>query len=325
MKLPKISVIVPVYNAEKYLHRCIDSILSQTFTDFELLLINDGSKDNSAVFCDEYATRDSRVRVFHKENGGVSSARNLGLDNAKGEWIAFVDSDDWLCADMYEKMLSKLINSDADLCLCDIGMYWGGRYTEFVYEHCMSVANEKVENVIRYINSNWHTCYNIVAKKELFTCNALRFPCGIAYCEDFHLTLRLLFYAKKIVKVCEPLYIYNRANESSALHGLDSKKQKDRCWCDMDIISFFKKNDVYNFYEEAMACRVLAYTQEWILDKTRWHDFLQYFPESHKYIMSCKKVITWRKFLMWSIVHKLICIASVILFLKNVSKKIRNE
>lgn len=94
--MPKISVIVPVYNTEKYLHRCIDSILSQTFTDFELLLINDGSKDNSGKICDEYASRDSRIRVFHKENGGVSSARNLGLDNAQGEWIAFVDSDDWV-------------------------------------------------------------------------------------------------------------------------------------------------------------------------------------------------------------------------------------
>lgn len=91
-----ISVIVPVYNAEKYLHRCIDSILNQTFTDFELLLINDGSKDQSSIICDKYARKDSRIRVFHKENGGVSSARNLGLDNAKGKWVVFVDSDDWV-------------------------------------------------------------------------------------------------------------------------------------------------------------------------------------------------------------------------------------
>lgn len=96
--VPAISVIVPVYNAEKYLHRCIDSILAQTFTDFELLLIDDGSKDKSGAICDEYAVKDSRVRVFHKENGGVSSARNVGLDNACGEWITFVDSDDEICS-----------------------------------------------------------------------------------------------------------------------------------------------------------------------------------------------------------------------------------
>lgn len=93
---PKISVIVPVYNTEKYLRECVDSILAQTFTDFELLLIDDGSSDNSGIICDDYVAGDSRVRVFHKPNGGVSSARNLGLDNARGEWIVFVDSDDIL-------------------------------------------------------------------------------------------------------------------------------------------------------------------------------------------------------------------------------------
>ena len=91
-----VTIIVPVYNAEKYLHKCIDSILTQTYTDFELLLINDGSKDNSGTICNEYAMKDSRIRVFHKENAGVSKARNMGLDNAKGEWITFVDSDDCL-------------------------------------------------------------------------------------------------------------------------------------------------------------------------------------------------------------------------------------
>ena len=91
-----ISIIVPVYNTEKYLDRCIQSILSQTYTDFELLLINDGSTDSSGAICDKYAEQDSRVRVFHKENGGVSSARNVGLDNAKGEWVTFCDSDDWV-------------------------------------------------------------------------------------------------------------------------------------------------------------------------------------------------------------------------------------
>ena len=96
MAVPFISIIVPVYKAEQTLSRCLDSILVQTFTDFELLLIDDGSPDASGVICDEYALKDSRIRVFHKENGGVGSARNLGLDNARGEWICFVDSDDWI-------------------------------------------------------------------------------------------------------------------------------------------------------------------------------------------------------------------------------------
>ena len=108
--MPKISVIVPVYNTEKYLRRCVDSILAQTFTDFELLLIDDGSSDRSGVICDEYALKDSRIRVFHKKNGGVSSARNLGLDNATGEWITFVDSDDWISLNLLQNLDQIVLN-----------------------------------------------------------------------------------------------------------------------------------------------------------------------------------------------------------------------
>lgn len=111
---PKISVIVPVYNVEKYLRRCVDSILAQTFTDFELLLIDDGSKDKSGEICDEYAKTDNRVKVFHKENGGVSSARNLGLDNAKGEWICFCDADDWVLSEWLQAF-SLLILGNEDI------------------------------------------------------------------------------------------------------------------------------------------------------------------------------------------------------------------
>ncbi|MBR4154157.1 MAG: glycosyltransferase [Paludibacteraceae bacterium] len=109
--MPLVSIIVPVYKAERWLHRCVDSILAQTMTDFELLLINDGSPDKSGEICDDYATKDSRIRVFHKENGGVSSARNLGLDNAQGEWISFIDADDWVEKE-YLAMLTERLDVD---------------------------------------------------------------------------------------------------------------------------------------------------------------------------------------------------------------------
>ena len=107
---PKISVIIPVYNAGKTLHRCVDSILVQTFSDFEVLLIDDGCKDNSGNICDEYAKKDSRVKVVHKDNGGVSSARNVGLNKAKGEWITFIDADDYIASDFF----SVIDNNDCD-------------------------------------------------------------------------------------------------------------------------------------------------------------------------------------------------------------------
>ena len=102
-----VSIIVPIYKAEKYLHRCIDSILAQSYADFELLLINDGSPDSCGAICDKYATKDSRIRVFHKENGGVSSARNLGLENAFGEWITFIDADDYVHPRFLESLYAK--------------------------------------------------------------------------------------------------------------------------------------------------------------------------------------------------------------------------
>lgn len=114
MSNPKISVIVPVYNAESTIRRCVDSILAQTFTDFECLLIDDGSKDRSGAICDEYAEKDSRVRAFHKENGGVSSARNVGLDNVNGDWVTFCDSDDSMVVNALESYI-KYIHPDISI------------------------------------------------------------------------------------------------------------------------------------------------------------------------------------------------------------------
>ena len=119
MNSPKISIIIPVYNAAKFLHKCINSILAQTFQDFEILLINDGSTDESGAICDRYTLTDNRIRVFHKENGGVSSARNIGLRNACGEWIYFVDSDDTIYNDCLETLISQT-SDDVD---CVTGGY----------------------------------------------------------------------------------------------------------------------------------------------------------------------------------------------------------
>lgn len=126
-----ISIIVPVYNVEKYLRKCLDSILSQIYSDFELLLIDDGSKDQSGKICDEYAARDSRIRVFHKENGGVSSTRNLGIEQVKGEWITFIDSDDWVDADY-------LANFTMDSDLCVQGYYCGERMCQYADDYVKS-------------------------------------------------------------------------------------------------------------------------------------------------------------------------------------------
>lgn len=121
---PLFSIITPIYKAEKYLYNCVDSILSQTYGNFELLLVDDGSPDNSGIICDEYAKKDSRVRVFHKENGGVSSARNLGLQHMCGDWVIFVDSDDMLYANALEILSQTINNKETDLIQFSFNREW---------------------------------------------------------------------------------------------------------------------------------------------------------------------------------------------------------
>ena len=118
--MPKISVIVPVYNVEKYLRRCVDSILSQTFSDFELILVDDGSPDGRPGICDDYKESDDRVRVIHKKNGGVSSARNAGLEEARGEWIAFIDSDDWVCRKYLDILFKACVENNVLFSSCEM-------------------------------------------------------------------------------------------------------------------------------------------------------------------------------------------------------------
>ncbi len=123
----EISIIVPVYKVEPYLRKCVDSILAQTFTDFEVILVDDGSPDNSGKICDEYASKDSRVRVIHKENGGLSSARNAGIDVARGKYLGFVDSDDYIEKDMYELLYDNIVKEQADLSICGIYDIYAGK------------------------------------------------------------------------------------------------------------------------------------------------------------------------------------------------------
>ncbi|MGE5627287.1 MAG: glycosyltransferase [Solirubrobacterales bacterium] len=116
--MTKISIIVPVYNVEKYLPRCMESLLNQTLKDIEIIMVDDGSKDGSGVLCDQYALTDSRVKVIHKKNGGLGYARNSGIEVAKGEFLAFADSDDYVSLEMYDRLYNSAINSNADTCIC---------------------------------------------------------------------------------------------------------------------------------------------------------------------------------------------------------------
>ncbi len=310
----KISVIIPVYNVEKYLHRCIDSILAQTFTDFELLLINDGSKDNSGKICDEYAAKDSRVRVFHKENGGASSARNLGLDNAKGEWVTFVDSDDWIAAEMYHNMLDKAKGEDADIVYCDIKMCFATGEKVWKAADCDS---DKVKFLNNFIASEWTSLCNVLAKRRLFDDKQVRCPQGVAFCEDYHVATRIMFYAKKVAYVPEAFYCYNRINESSALHNFTSEHYEKEHWVNLDVINFFKKEGAYEDYAESLSWKLLKSEQEYVLDKSTYNKFLYTNPDSHRFIWTCPYINTKIKIMMWALSHNLRFVAEFFLLVRK--------
>ena len=311
--MAKISIIVPVYHTAKYLHRCIESVLAQTFTDWEMLLIDDGSTDDSAIICDEYAAKDERIRVFHKENGGVSSARNLGLDHAQGEWITFIDADDWVEPEMLAKMLAKAEESDADVVICDLRFVWHEQSS--VYSS-IDWNDDKTESLNRYIASSWTCMCSSMAKRSLYADHNLHSPSEITYCEDFHLMVRLCHFAKRVVHIAEPFYNY-RQILSSAVHNLNPKTEADEQWAYADTIRFLKEQGAYEAFRRAMCWRMLKATQEMVLDRKRWGDFRNILPEKRQYICSCPYLNTKLKLNMWCLTHHLPIVSHLLLLARK--------
>ena len=192
---PTISVIIPVYNTEMYLRRCIDSVLTQSYKDFELLLIDDGSKDSSGTICDEYAAQDARVRVFHKENGGVSSARNVGLDHAQGEWVTFVDSDDYIEENFLRSFEGNL---DADLVVGNMIICEVGKSPRGINAHIVPGKYSPIQSVLKGNLTNHAFCapWGKLFRKDCI--GDLHFDVGMTICEDTKFVYNYIAKAKNM-------------------------------------------------------------------------------------------------------------------------------
>ena len=201
MKL--LSIIVPVYNVKPYLKKCVESIINQTYTNLQIILVDDGSTDGSQNICDEFAQKDSRIVVIHKENGGLSTARNMGMDKAKGEYIAFVDSDDWLEPNMYEALISQLEKHEADIVACS--------FYECKGDEKKAVGDSKNIRVIDteeiFINKNQlrFLVWNKVFRRSFV--EEMRFVPGQVY-EDFHFCRQVFLKTKRLVYLDVPFYNY---------------------------------------------------------------------------------------------------------------------
>ena len=235
---PKISIIVPVYKVEKYLHKCIDSILAQTFKDFELILVDDGSPDNCGKICDEYAKRDNRIVVVHKENGGLSSARNAGLDIAIGDYIGFVDSDDYIELDMYDNLYKACIENEADISI--IGVKEVNEKGDILYEYLPTSLD--FSELLKQ-SYDW----NKIFKKDLFINNNLFFKDNRCY-EDIELIPKLIVKSRKIIGVNK--LGYNYLKRASSITSSKDEKILDNLWAYTQIKEYLVRENVDSYYYE---------------------------------------------------------------------------
>lgn len=223
----KISIIVPVYNTESYLKKCFDSIIAQTYTNLEIILVDDGSTDNSGKICDEYANKDARVKVIHKENGGMSDARNKGLDIATGDIITFVDSDDYIDKEMYEKMEALLVEHDADIVCCAYKLVNNKEVRD--YSDGKVVLFDEGEMFAEYISPTQGcmpspAVWNRLYKRAIF--DDIRFIEGRMY-EDKDISCRTLAKCKKGVFINTAFYNYVYREGSVSRLPMNAKSADD--------------------------------------------------------------------------------------------------
>lgn len=234
-----ISIIVPVYNIEQFLDRCIDSIINQSHRDLEIILVDDGSTDNSGMLCDEWALRDSRIVVIHKRNGGLSDARNAGLKIASGKYIGFVDSDDWIAPRMYELLLDSISESNSDLAVCAVLMKWDTGKEELLAPqiNCILDSEEAQLELLRE-NILKQPVWNKLYKKNAI--QDIMFEAGKAH-EDVYWTYRVIGRAKKISVIDYVGYLYYQRNDS--IMGMNySTKRLDAIQAYCNRYEYYKQN-----------------------------------------------------------------------------------
>ena len=224
---PTVSIIIPVYNAENSIRRCVESVLNQGYTDFELLLIDDGSTDSSGEICEEYKRKDSRVKVIHKENTGVSDTRNMGLKKAEGQYVQFLDSDDWITPDATNLMVRAAVESGCDMVIADFYRVIGDRLShkgDIDKDGALTLeefAGFMMENPADFY---YGVLWNKLFKREIIEKYALSMDKTISWCEDFMFNLEYLRHTDTIYALRVPIYYYVKTKGSLVTQGLSLTK-----------------------------------------------------------------------------------------------------
>ena len=285
--MAKVSVIVPIYNVEKYLPKCLDSLINQTLDDIEIILVNDGSTDNSGNIAKEYKAKyNDKFIYLEKENGGLSDARNFGIPYAKGEYIAFLDSDDYIEEDAYEKMYEKVKKEDADYIECD-----------FIWEY---PNKQIIDKRIEYIDKKdmvakvRDVAWNKLIKRELIIKNNITFPKGLRY-EDIEFTYKLIPFLQKVSYIDKPFVHYVQRNNSIA--NVQNEKTADIFIILDNVEKYYKEKNLYDEYKEQIEynyaryllcsslkrmCKVGDKAKRKELIKKSWEKLNSKYPKWHK-------------------------------------------
>ena len=280
--MAEVSIIVPVYQVEKYIRQCVDSILAQTFTDFELILVDDGSKDQSGKICDEYARMDTRVKVIHKENGGAADTRNRGVNQAVGNYVMFVDSDDYLAPTMLECLYRNILNENADIAACNyLYFFENDRKKDFA----TNVQSEVLTGTeIFYYRKNernygfWTVVWNKLMKREIV--GKVKFRSG-KYYEDEFWANEIYQMDIKIVTIPECLYYY-RQHENSTMRQKKIARSLDLIEAYQERIYIYLQEQKYS----GQAYKVLVYSLEHLEESKR---LITNEDERKKYIQAEKR------------------------------------
>jgi glycosyltransferase involved in cell wall biosynthesis len=263
--MPIISIVIPIYNQEKYLRKCLDSIVAQTFRDFEVILVDDGSTDSSARICKEYAQRDNRFVYYRKENGGVSAARQFGHDHVRGTYTIHCDPDDWVEPDWLEALHTEAVHTNADITICDFADVNAGNITVNVQRPEILSADAFRRGLFQQLHGS---CWNKMIKSSCYNSNGVRFPEGVNYCEDEIFILQLLPYCSVISYVSKMLYYYRRDSINSLSRFISRNGLKDRVNYlkieriiladEADLINEINEREPRQLISSALICRDLT-------------------------------------------------------------------
>lgn len=259
MDSPLVTIVLPIYNVEKYLKKCIDSVLSQTYKNIEIILVDDGSTDNSSQICDEYKLIDKRIKVIHKENGGLSSARNVGIDNSNGEFVALIDSDDFISNNFISELLNLLIQYDADIAECDIEKV--EEKDSSLFQFCTESPSDPIkvldncQALTRIHDDDFYICLrsviasNKLYRKSLF--DTIKYPLGKLH-EDEFTTYKLFYASRRVVFSNKKMYAYLQ-RQNSIMHTDFNLRRLDALEAYDSYLNFFVEHNLYEM--QARTCR----------------------------------------------------------------------